>query len=120
MKKPLVILAVVAVLVVLGVGGFFAYKNYFSKETTVSKSQPVQLDPEKEATHLSKVAGTAGVYWMRGMPIVWNNIEKKQGEFDWTSVDDAIIGGKDGYFAADVYHIAMIWPYANWDQETCQ
>nr|NIM47597.1 hypothetical protein [Candidatus Aenigmarchaeota archaeon] len=122
-KKILIILLIILGVSVLGIGGFFIYKNYFSKkteETTSSqvRTEALKLDPQKEATHLSKVMGTEGVYWMRGFPVVWNNIERKKGKFDWSSTDIGI-QGKDDYFSGDVYHIAMIWPYANWDQDAC-
>ena len=120
-RPPFLSLIGVTLLTALVAGGFFVHRNYFSKETQTSPTdtKPVTLDPQKEATHLSKVAGTKSAYWMRGMPIIWDEIEKKQGGFDWTVADDAIIGGKDKYFAGDVYHIAMIWPFANWDQDAC-
>src|SRR4030042_3948802 len=119
--KKFYFLAAFVVIVLITIGGFFTYRNYFSKETqtSVAKTKPVTLDSQKEATHLSKVAMAKGVYWMRGAPFIWNEIEKEKGKFSWTTTDDAVIGGKDNYFTGAVYHIAMIWPYANWDQKTC-
>ena len=123
MKKSYLALILLLIVMALGVGGFFVYNNYFSKEakeeTTVSQTKPLQLDSKNEATHLSKAAGTKGVYWMRGLPIVWNSVEKKQGEYDWTMIDGGITGSKDDYFSGAVYHLPIIWPYANWDQKSC-
>lgn len=78
----------------------------------------ISLDPQKEASHISKVAGEKSAYWMRGMPIIWNNIEREKGKYDWEETD-GMLGDEDGYFSGDAYHIAMIWPYANWDQNAC-
>lgn len=111
-KKIIIIISVILVLLGFGVGGYFIYKNYF----TETKSQVLKLDPEKEATHLSKVAGEKGAYWMRGLPFVWNDIEKEKGEFSWEKADEKL---KEIPSDEDVYDIAMIWPYANWDQDAC-
>lgn len=115
MKKPLVILLIV----IVGLGICFLLLKYLGIIGPAGGGKALSLDPQKEATFLSKVDGTEGAYWMRGLPIVWNSVEKKQGEYDWTGVDVGITGGKDGYFSGEVYHVAIIWPYANWDQEAC-
>lgn len=122
-KKKKIILITVAVIgiVALIAGGIFAYQVYFSKkagEKTSTETKALSLDPAKEATHLSKLAGEKNAYWMRGFPIVWNSIEKEKGKYDWKSVDEGL-SGKDDYFSGETYHIAMIWPYANWDQKAC-
>jgi len=121
-KKNLIVALIVFGVLVLGVFGFFIWDSYLKPK---SKSEPIktevealELDQKKEATHLSKVAGEPDAYWMRGLPVIWNSIEKTKGEYDWESVDNAF-EGKDEYFKGDVYHIAMIWPYANWDQKNC-
>ena len=122
-KKILVIILVILILAGLGIGGLVIRQRYLQPKP---ESEPVgiedripQIDPQKEATHLSRVADEKGAYWMRGLPFVWNDIEKKQGNFGWSITDEAIIGNKDDYFSGDVYHLAMIWPYANWDQKDC-
>lgn len=124
--KILIILLVILGILFLGGGGFI-YRNYFAKKDDEPKSSQkhsqsevklLKLDPEKEATHLSKVMGTQDVYWMRGFSFVWNDIEKEKGKFDWLSADEGL-QGKGGYFSDNTYHLAMIWPYANWDQDTC-
>lgn len=125
-KKTLLISLVVFIILLLGFGSFFVCKNYFtqkSKEQTNTqvKSKILKLDLEKEATHLSQVAGTKGVYWMRGMPIIWNDVEKEKGEYNWEVTDGHFL---KGYFKGndntdETYHLAMIWPYVNWDQKAC-
>ncbi|TSC92883.1 MAG: hypothetical protein CEN89_401 [Candidatus Berkelbacteria bacterium Licking1014_7] len=122
-KKVLVIILVILILAGLGIGGLVVRQRYLQPKP---ESEPVgiedripQIDPQKEATHLSKVAGEKGAYWMRGLPITWNEIEKEKGEYDWTFTDEGL-KGKDDYFSGDVYHIAMVWPYANWDQDVCR
>ncbi|TSC94351.1 MAG: hypothetical protein Athens101428_304 [Candidatus Berkelbacteria bacterium Athens1014_28] len=121
-KKAIIIIAAVLILLGFAAGGYFVYNNYLVKKTITwpgTESQVLKLNTEKEATHLSKVAGEKGAYWMRGYPIIWNEIEGKKGKYDWTSIDKGL-QGKNDYFSEDVYHIAMIWPYANWDQNTCR
>ncbi len=121
-RKILIIFLMILGIAVLSIAGFFAWQKYFpskpESETAITGVRKLKLDSQKEATHLSKVAGEAGAYWMRGYPIVWNEIEKKKGKCDWTSADEGL-RGKDDYFSKDALHIAMIWPYANWDQKAC-
>lgn len=125
MKKSnlLYIILTILGLVLLGIASFFVWKIFFQikplSETVKVESKTLKLDPAKEATHISKVADTSDAYWVRGAPLVWNNVEKKQGKYNWDMTDGAISGNKDGYFPGDVYHLAMIWPYANWDQDAC-
>lgn len=120
-KKKLIIIissAVVLLLALAGIGGYFLFFKKAKESPSQTTNKTVSLDPKKEATHISKVAGEEDAYWMRGFPIVWNSVEKVKGSYNWESVDGGM-GGKDDYFKGDVYHIAMIWPYANWDQKAC-
>lgn len=46
----------------------------------------------------------------------WNNIEKEEGTFDWSDVDDQYKEmQKDGYAV-----LGVIIPFAEWDQKTCR
>ncbi len=124
-NKVLIIFLIILVIGILGAGGFFVYKNYFSKKAeeiapsqTETTTKSVKLDPQKEATHLSRVANTSETYWIRGFDFVWNDIEKKKGEFDWSINDERLTEFKGGE-TEGAYHLAIIWPYANWDQDTC-
>ena len=56
----------------------------------------------------------ACVCWMRGFDIVWNVIEPEKGKYDWKENDKMLTefkGGQEG----EIYHLSIIWPYANWD-----
>lgn len=121
-KSSLYIIFTILGLVTLSVAGFFVWKIFFQTKPIEGlvkvESKLISLDPAKEATHLSKVAEEKEAFWMRGMPFVWNNIEKKKGQYDW-SKNEEMFSGKDEYFSNDAYHLAMIWPYANWDQDVC-
>ena len=85
------------------------------KDETINKAK---LDPKKEATHLSKVMDTKDAYWLRGADLVWNDIEKKQGKFDWERMDQRVKESSSGEFG-EIYNLSIIWPYANWDQDAC-
>jgi hypothetical protein len=119
MKKVYFLIAALILLAVV-TAGLFIYRNYFSKETQTSptNTKPVTLDPQKEATHLSKVAGEKSAYWMRGFDVVWNEIEPEKGKYDWEENDKMLTEFKTGQ-AEGAYHLSIIWPYANWDQTAC-
>ncbi len=115
MKKVLIIFLV---FLVLGAGGFFIYKTYFDKKTeeiqTVS-NEIKELNSQKEKTHLSKVASTKDAYWMRMFELWWEQVESQKGKINWDSVDQEVLRlNKD-----DVYLVATIKPFANWDQDAC-
>ncbi|MEW6408289.1 MAG: hypothetical protein AB1465_06410 [Patescibacteria group bacterium] len=75
----------------------------------------LKLDPQKEATHLSKVAETKGAYFMRMFDVRWNDLEPEKGKFDWTITDL----GMQFANREEIYFLSIVWPYANWDQDTC-
>jgi len=58
-----------------------------------------------------------GVYWQRPHPgpFIWNSIEKEQQNRNWKNVDDVVLESQ-GYH---VNMLATIWPYADWDQKSC-
>ncbi len=99
------------ILVFAGCGGDGA-GGAGSGETT---SQALMLDPVKAATHLSKAGDTRGAYWVRSMDINWGDVEASPGEYDWSSADEMIAGGQEH----EVYFLAMVKPFASWDQDTC-
>lgn len=78
----------------------------------------INLDSKKETTHLSKVADTKDAYWVRGADLVWNDIENRQGKFDWEFMDE-IVKRSSSESNGEVYYLSIIWPYANWDQDAC-
>ncbi len=118
MSTWLKVLIVILVLAILGVGGYFVWKNYFSQKETAQPvtQEKLELDPQKAATHLSKVAETKNAYWMRGgFDLFWNEIEPEKGEFDWSSTDKKVKALNKN----QVYVIPIVKPFANWDQDTC-
>lgn len=58
-----------------------------------------------------------GVRWERPHPgpFVWNDIEPKEGEYDWSHTDKWVLKVQ----SYDIHTAPTIWPYADWDQETC-
>ena len=60
-KKVLIIVSAVLGIFVLAIGGFFVYNTYLAGKSPAptssqEKTEALKLDPQKEATHLSKVA----------------------------------------------------------------
>ncbi len=112
----------VIVIVIIAVVGYFAYGFFAPKENNApvvkDGSGVIALDPVAEASHISKVAGEEDAYWMRGNDTVWNDIETKEGKYDW-DFKDQMVKGDMGMTADGVYNLSIIWPYANWDQESC-
>lgn len=116
---------VVYVLIVLIAAGVFYYFFYYQKNDgnldktsqteTSSNYQTISLDPQKEATYLSQVADTKGVYWQRGFDFTWNEIEIEKGKFDWTFSDQRLKELSE----MEVYPLVIVKPFANWDQDTC-
>jgi len=92
---------------------FTVIKSEEAEEVTIT--DPVELDSDKEDTHLSKVADTDGVYWQRMFDIFWNNVEPKEGNFNWDDIDEKMNMCSEN----NIYPLAMIKPFANWDQDSC-
>jgi hypothetical protein len=116
--KKITPVALVSILVILAFGmGFFFHALFFDCEiqTTPTTSSPVTLDSGKESTHLSKVLDTEGVYWQRMFDLYWNEVESVKGELDWSSIDEHV----KELNKMEVYLLAMVKPFANWDQDTC-
>lgn len=64
-----------------------------------------------------KAAKTLGIEWLRPHPgtAVWNNVEPESGNFYWDELDDIVKNAQK----KDLQLLITIWPYADWDQETC-
>ena len=109
---------IILIVIILAIS-WFIYRNYFipkiPEDITIDTNKILSLDNKKEKTHLSKVADTKGVYWMRGFDILWNEIEPKKGEINWDSTDEKIKEMNEG----EIYLLPIVQPFANWDQETC-
>ncbi|MFC1780372.1 hypothetical protein ACFLY9_01620 [Patescibacteria group bacterium] len=111
-----VILVVILVIFSFGVG-FFIHALFFDCEiqTDPTSSSPVTLDSKKESTHLSKALDTEGVYWQRMFELFWNEVEGEKGELDWSSIDEHV----KELNKMEIYPLAMVKPFANWDQDAC-
>ena len=114
MKKwPIIIL----IIVLLIIGGYFIYQRYLSTNRKAQDETPdiVELDTEEEVTHLSKIWDTKNVYWQRAFELWWEEVEAKEGEFDWDDLDSRMQEINNN----NVYPIVTIKPFANWDQDAC-
>lgn len=107
-RKKLVIL----ILIIAGLGGILLLLR---AQRGGRRSEVLTLDPRKEKTHLSKVAETTGVYWVRAFDIFWNEIEPQKGRFDWSSTDQRV----KEFNQMEIYPLVIVKPFANWDQDTC-
>ena len=58
-----------------------------------------------------------GVHWEINptAPFIWGKIEKSAGDYDWEAIDGYVKKAQ----SYDVALIATIWPFADWDQESC-
>ncbi|MFC1656630.1 hypothetical protein ACFL14_01525 [Patescibacteria group bacterium] len=111
-------LLVLIIIIGLGLAGFATYKLFFEKSTkssTSEKSETLQLDKNKLATHLSKVVDTEGAYWQRAFELWWESAESEKGVFDWEETDFRM----DELSDLGVYPVVTIKPFANWDQDAC-
>ena len=118
MQKWFKVLIIILILLVLGGAGYFVWTKYYvkeKKETTVETKQILRLDSQKETTHLSKVANTKGVYWVRAFDMFWNDIEPQKGQFNWSIQDERM----KEFTEQEIYPLVIVKPFANWDQNTC-
>ncbi len=113
LNKRIVLLFFLVVL--FGLGIYFFLFKYLGILEPVGSGEVLGLDPQKEATYLSKVGRTEGVYWVRAFDLFWNEIETQKGKFDWTSPDQRI----KEFNVVNVYPLVIVKPFANWDQDAC-
>jgi len=107
------VLITILIIIILGIVGYVVYAQFFAGEEQISKA--LKLDPAKEATYLSKVGDTKGAYFVRMFDVRWNDLEPEKGQFNWEMTDLAAkLAGEE-----DIYYLSIIWPYVNWDQDTC-
>ncbi len=119
---PAPVAAAVVVLVLAGVlGGYFLYQRYFGRTAPEEVSAPAtqtkvpKLDPQKEKTHLSRVADTQGAYFARAFDLFWGDVETQRGKFDWSLTDEQIRWLNE----EEIYPLVIVKPFALWDQESC-
>jgi len=58
---------------------------------------------------------TKDAYWQRMFRLFWNDVEKQQGEFDWSVPDERM----EEFMDEDAYPVITVEPFANWDQDAC-
>lgn len=127
-KSTGIILAIVILLLIiaLGAGAYFFLANQPEEQTEPSQNAntnqkattstgTLSLDPKAVATHLSRVADTPGVYWVRGFDLIWDELEPEPGTYNWEFMDMAVGQAQQN----DVYPLVIVKPFANWDQEVC-
>lgn len=121
--KIWIVLLVVIFIVLIAAGVFYYFAYYKQNNKLIKMNQQTQttqiqtktsLDPQKEATHLSKVADNPDTYFMRGFDMTWDQIEPKKGQFDWQETDEML-----AKMPGEIYYLSIIQPFANWDQDTC-
>ena len=118
MKKGLIILIIIVILA--GCLSLFEYfsnqeQNQNQNQKPPERTEILTLDLQKEETHLSKVGGADGAYWVRAFDLFWNEIEPKKGKFDWSFADHRI----KEFNQAEIYPLVVVKPFANWDQDAC-
>lgn len=125
-KLPVFWVAAVVVFFLVGsLGVYYFYQQYLrSPNDLVDKltptktpilTTPLKLDPQKEKTHLSKIANTKGVYFVRGFDLYWDDVEIKKGKLDWSLTDEQVRWANK----EEIYPLVMVKPFAIWDQENC-
>jgi len=64
-----------------------------------------------------KAAKALNIKWLRPHPgnAVWDTLEPEQGTFEWTKLDRVVKKAQK----KDLQLLITIWPYADWDQESC-
>jgi len=126
------ILIILMILVGLGVGGFFIYRNIFVPEEKLEKqsTQPIPesiLKPEfgycahhgewQQLYNLRERFGYLNLSWERGMSGIanWQQIEPRRGEYHWERIDRYVRTAQE----KNIQILFTVQPYTNWDQETC-
>jgi hypothetical protein len=120
MKKYLIILLVFLLMVIAFTIGFLIYILFFAQEKevedeSITYSEELELDTQKEQTYLSKVVDTKGAYWLRGFELYWNSVEEEEGDLDWSLMDERM----EEFNKGSIYLVVTIKPFANWDQDSC-
>ncbi len=135
-KRGMVLILII--LIGLGVGGFFIYRNIstFEKFEAPSATKERLETPEVavksgfgylprggwniDLRHLAKERSKwnpIGVMWERAMPglALWQQIEPKKGQYRWGKIDEYVRGAQE----RNIKILFNVEPYTDWDQETC-
>jgi len=127
------ILIILIILIGLSVGGFFIYKNISSLEKLEGGTQSILEIPESALkSNFGYVAGhnvwqqleanreeygILNLSWEKGMskPANWQRIEPRKGEYHWEYIDRYVRTAQE----RDIQILFIVFPFTNWDQETC-
>lgn len=84
--------------------------DYFN---SFDKSHFGLMHPNKTYAFASEL----NIHWERNpfAPFIWGEVEKTEGNYDWGTLDEYVKKAQ----SYEIGMIATIWPYANWDQESC-
>ena len=128
-KRGLVIILII--LVGLGVGGFFIYKNIFIPEEKLKEEslQPIsEIDIKPKFGYMQRQVewqqiangreryGYLNLSWERAMSSAnWNQIEPRRGEYHWEYIDRYVRTAQE----KNIQILFTVLPFTDWDQETC-
>jgi len=136
-------LVILIVLIGLGVGGFFVWKNFFVADTEMDKNifvpeeklekQSTQPIPEsvlqlkfgycahhgewQQLEEARERYGYLNLSWERAMPgfANWQQIESRRGEYHWERIDRYVRTAQE----KNIQVLFTVYPFTDWDQETC-
>ena len=89
---------------------------------TKSPIQPLEWPQDVGWSHFGVLVGGTDPIdfdgaWVRPHPgpFIWGEIERKQGKYDWRETDRLVSQAQSQRLAV----VVTIWPFADWDQESC-
>lgn len=136
------ILIILIILISLGVGGFFVWKNISVPEVEKEEgalpakegeeaAQPILEIPESVLKSRFGYMAHHGDWqilqeererysylsWERGHPgfANWQKIEPREGDYHWEQIDRYVETAQE----KDIQILFTIWPFTDWDQENC-
>ena len=131
------IVLILIILLGLFAGGFFIYKKFSAPEKSeVPKELILQSFPEVTVKpEFGYCAGGAwniplgysqknrndwnpiDIIWERAHPgfANWQYIEPEKGQYNWEKIDEYVRSAQ----GKDIQILFTIWPFTDWDQETC-
>ncbi len=138
------IVLILLIVVGLGIGGYFIYKNISAPEKSKFpqvadeelREKILQSFPEVTSRpdfgycaggawnlplgYLQKTRNNwnpIGVIWERAHPgfANWQFIEPEKGQYNWEKIDEYVKGAQE----KGVQILFTVWPFTDWDQEIC-
>lgn len=67
---------------------------------------------QNQAKSISYMVNSTGGSWVRGSTLIWGQIEKQKGSYDWENFDAVVLRCQ----ADNIYLLINIAPFAHWDQ----